>query len=120
MSGLGEQFVAAIAKRDRDGLKRLLSPDVDFQGLTPKRLWSATTADEVDVIVFDHWYEEDEHVTAVPMLETGHVAGVDRVGYRCEVETPNGPRVVEQQAYYKVRDDRIVHMRLACSGFRIP
>ena len=32
MSSLGEQFVAAIAKRDRDGLRQLLADDVDFQG----------------------------------------------------------------------------------------
>jgi hypothetical protein len=120
MSSLGEQFVAAIAKRDRDGLRQLLSDDVDFQALTPKRVWTATTPGEVDGIVFDNWFEEGEHVTAVPSLETGHVAGVDRVGYLCEVDTPAGPRVVEQQAYYKVKDDRIVHMRIACSGFRIP
>jgi ketosteroid isomerase-like protein len=120
MSSLGEQFVSAIAKRDRDGLRQLLADDVDFQGLTPKRLWTATSADEVDGIVFANWFEDDENITAVPMLETGHVAGVDRVGYRYEVDTPNGPRVVEQQAYYKVKDDRIAHMRIACSGFRIP
>jgi hypothetical protein len=59
-------------------------------------------------------------VTAVPVLEHDEVAGMDRVGYRFEVDTRLGPRVVEQQAYYKVKEGRITFVRLACSGFRIP
>jgi hypothetical protein len=119
MTGLGEEFVAAIAKRDRGGLRSLLSEDVDFKGLTPGRLWEAEDVDGVDAIVFGRWFEEHERITAVTHVEIGEVAGVDRVGYRFELETPDGPRVVEQQAYFKVRDDRIVHMRLVCSGFRV-
>ncbi len=119
MTTLGEQFVAAIAQRDRDGLRLLLADDVDFKGMTPGRVWEAADPGGVDDIVLGHWFEEDEQVSAVPVLETAHIAGVDRVGYRLDVETPDGPRVVEQQAYYRVKDDRIVHMRVVCSGFRV-
>ena len=31
---------------------------------------------------------------------------------------PDGPFVVEQQAYYEERDGRIGWMRVICSGFR--
>jgi ketosteroid isomerase-like protein len=119
MTTLGEEFVAAIAKRDRDGMRSLLAEDVDLKGLTPSRLWEGTSPDDVDDIVFGHWFEEDEVITAVSHVETGEVAGVERVGYRFEMDTPLGPRVVEQQVYYKVREGRIVHLRLVCSGFRV-
>lgn len=47
-------------------------------------------------------------------------AGIDRVGYRCELETPSGPRVVEQQVNYAVEDDRTVLVRIRLLGIRIP
>jgi hypothetical protein len=119
MTTLGEEFVAAIAKRDRDGMRSLLAEDVDLKGLTPGRLWEAASPDEVDAIVFGRWFEEDEVITAVSHVETGEVAGVERIGYRFEMDTPLGPRVVEQQVYYQVKEGRIVQIRLVCSGFRV-
>jgi hypothetical protein len=32
--------------------------------------------------------------------------------------TPDGPHLVEQQAYYSATDGRISWMRVICSGFR--
>ena len=119
MTTLGEEFVAAIAKRDRDGDaipagrgRRPQGPDAGpaLGGREPRRGRR---------IVFGHWFEEDEVITAVSHVETGEVAGVERVGYRFEMDTPLGPRVVEQQVYYKVKEGRIVHIRLVCSGFRV-
>ena len=97
----------------------LLAEDVDLKGLTPRRLWEGTSPDDVDDIVFGHWFGEDKVITDVSHVETGEVAGVERVGYRFEMDTPLGPRVVEQQMYYKVKEGRIVHLRLVCSGFRV-
>jgi len=34
------------------------------------------------------------------------------------VSTPDGPHLVEQQAYYSTTDGRISWMRVLCSGFR--
>ena len=42
----------------------------------------------------------------------------DRVAWRFAVSTPDGPHLVEQQAYYSVTDGRISWMRVLCSGFR--
>ena len=39
---LGTQFVDALAARDRERLRALLHPQVDFRGLTPNRFWEAT------------------------------------------------------------------------------
>lgn len=119
MGTMGEDFVATIAERDREGLRSLLSDEVDFKGLTPSLLWQAEKPEDVEAIVFDHWFE-GMTVTAVPVLDTDDVAGIDQIGYRFEVDTRLGPRVVEQQAYYKVKEGRIMFVRLVCSGFRIP
>ena len=32
--------------------------------------------------------------------------------------TPDGDFTVEQQAYYRTEEGRIVHLRVLCSGFR--
>jgi hypothetical protein len=119
MGTMGEAFVTAIAKRDQEGLRTLLADDVDFMGLTPSLLWRADNPDDVDKIVFDHWFDDME-VTAIPVLDHDDVAGINRVGYRFEVDTRLGARVVEQQAYYKVKEGRITFVRLVCSGFRVP
>ena len=35
---LGERFVRAVAAKDRDELREVLAGDVDFKGLTPRRV----------------------------------------------------------------------------------
>jgi hypothetical protein len=51
-------------------------------------------------------------------LDTGRMADRDRVAWRFAVSTPDGPHLVEQQAYYSTTDGRISWMRVLCSGFR--
>ena len=43
MTSVGEQWVAAIAARDRASLTALLADEVDFRGLTPRKVSQATT-----------------------------------------------------------------------------
>jgi class 3 adenylate cyclase len=51
-------------------------------------------------------------------VETDSFADRVRVAYRLRGHNPDGRFVVEQQAYYALEDDRIVWMRVLCSGFR--
>ena len=118
MTTLGNRFATTIAERDRAGLKALLGEDLDFKALTPGRFWEADSATEVDGIVFDHWFEETDRVTGVAHVDEGEVGDTQRVGYRFDLQCSDGPYVVEQQAYYRALDDRIVHLRIVCSGFR--
>ncbi|WBB79749.1 hypothetical protein O7606_27095 [Micromonospora sp. WMMD882] len=114
-----ERFVRAIAERDRLPLQALLSPDVNFRGLTPGRYWEAGSPAEVAEILFDHWFEETDHIEAITRLERGEdLADVKRVGYRFDVTNDSGPQVVEQQAYYRVSAGRLSYLRILCSGFR--
>jgi len=62
--------------------------------------------------------EPSDEVERVVSTETDAFADRERVGYRFEGQNPDGPFVVEQQAYYEQRDGRIGWMRVVCSGFR--
>ena len=119
MTALGKRFATAIAERDRDALTEILADDIDFKGLTPKRFWEAASSDEVLDILFANWFEESDHIDALTVVEEGaDVADVHRVGYRFDLTTPDGPHVVEQQAYYRESGDRMEYMRVVCSGYR--
>jgi len=119
MTEVGRRFAEAIAGRNEDALRALLSDDVDFRGLTPRKFWEATSPDEVTEVVFGNWFEEQDRIDAVTVLDEGDDVGdTHRVAYRFDLTTPDGPRVVEQQAYYRDRDDRLVYVRVVCSGFR--
>ena len=112
------RFVEAIAARDPDALRASLAPDVDFKGLTPRRLWEADSPEGVHDIVLGSWFEEQDRVVAVRDVTEGEVADTRRIGYRLDLELPDGRYAVEQQAYYREGPDGISHLRIVCSGFR--
>ena len=115
---LGTDFAQAIAAKDADRLRGLLPPDIDFKGLTPRRVWEAGTPDEVVSVVFDNWFEPTDDIESVEHVDTDAFADRERVGYRFRVRNADGAHIVEQQAYLTPTDGRISWMRLVCSGFR--
>lgn len=115
---LGEAFARAFAAKDYDRIREVLAPEIDFRGMTPNRFWEATGPDAIVDTVLQVWLEDDENVQEIQEIESGEVGDRRRVRYRFRVQTPDGPQVVEQQAYYEVADDRISWMRVSCSGFR--
>ena len=118
MTTLGSRFAAAIAERDRAALRALLGEDLDFKAMTPGRFWEAASAVDVEEILFGHWFEATDRVTRVVHVDEGVVGDTQRVGYRFDLQCADGPYVVEQQAYYRSLDERIIHLRIVCSGFR--
>jgi hypothetical protein len=116
---IGESFATALARKDAMALRALLAPDVDFRGLTPRRFWEASNPDGVLDILLGNWFEADDHIDGIAALEQGDDVGdVRRVGYRFDVTTPDGPHIVEQQAYYREQADHLHYLRIVCSGFR--
>jgi hypothetical protein len=115
---LGTEFAEALAAKDFDRLHDLLHPEVDFRGLTPGRDWVALGPDEVVGRVLRQWFEDSDEIEELLAVETGAVADRERVGYRFRGINPDGPFVVEQQAYLTPREGRIGWMRVVCSGFR--
>jgi hypothetical protein len=116
---LGEQLAHAIAKKDRTVIARLLTEDVDFKGLTPGRFWEGSTPDDVLDVLFANWFEDHDVIESLAVLAQGDDVGdTHHVAYRLELSTPDGPRVAEQQAYYRTDDDQVSFLRVLCSGFR--
>jgi hypothetical protein len=118
MSTPGEQFADAIASHDAAALAALLADEVDFRGMTPGTFWEATTPEEVVDAVLGHWFEQTDRIVAATRAEQAPVGDTRHVSYRFDIDNDDGARVAEQQAYYRTEGDRIVWMRIVCSGFR--
>ena len=117
-STLGIAFAEAFAAKDYDRFRALAHPEIDFRGLTPRRLWEANDPETVILEIFQQWLEPSDEVQALEHVETDTIVDRERVGYRLSVTNPDGRFVVEQQAYLAERDGRIGWMRVLCSGFR--
>ncbi|HEX3510850.1 MAG TPA: hypothetical protein VHT27_07090 [Solirubrobacteraceae bacterium] len=115
---LGQEFARALAVKDARVMRRLLHPDIDFRGLTPSRSWEASGRDAVVALFLEKWFEESDRIEELTHLESDSFADRHRVGYRLRVNCPDGPFIVEQQAYIAERDERIEWMRVVCSGYR--
>jgi hypothetical protein len=118
-SAYGERFARALGTKDAAAMLDLLAPDIDFAALTPGRSWeNSSAADLVENVMFGRWFEPTDSIEAIESIEHGVVGDRPRVGYRFRVTNPDGAFLVEQQAYFDVRDDRIAWLRIVCSGFR--
>jgi hypothetical protein len=115
---LGVDFARALAEKDFDRILDLLHPEIDFRGMTPRRLWEASDPETVVSQILRMWFEDSDEIESLDKVETEPVADCERVGYRFSVRNPDGRFVVEQQAYLTGRDGRIGWMRVLCSGYR--
>ncbi|MGY2873542.1 hypothetical protein ACVW00_000732 [Marmoricola sp. URHA0025 HA25] len=116
---VGRRFAQAIADKDSEALTSMLSPEVDFRALTPRKFWEAGDPGEVLEIVFGSWFEDSDHIDElVDVSEGDDVEDTHHVSYRFAITNPDGTHTVEQQAYYRTDDDRIDYVRIVCSGFR--
>ncbi len=116
---IGEQLARAIAAKDAAKLYELLSPEVDFRGMTPGRFWDANSASVVvDDVLFGHWFEPHDHIDEIQRIDCDTVADRQRVGHRFRVSNADGAFIVEQQAYFHVANARIDWLRIMCSGYR--
>jgi hypothetical protein len=116
---IGERFAQALAAKDRAALRDILDPALDFKALTPRRFWEASSADAlVDEVILGAWFEPKDHIDSLEEVRTSSVADRDHVSYRLHLTNPDGAFLVEQQAYFSVEDERIVYLRILCSGYR--
>ena len=115
---VGRDFAHALAGKDFDRAGELLDPAIDFRALTPNRTWEASSASDVVSGVLRRWFEDSDEIDELAGLESGAVGDRGRVAYCFRGHNAKGPFVVEQQAYFSVREGRIAWMRVLCSGFR--
>jgi hypothetical protein len=117
MSSIGVRFAKAVAARSDETLKELLAEKVDFRGMTPDRVWEASTADEVvDDILLGEWFPEGLTLQGLDSLGTSMIGERERVGCRVHVGDDDGSYEAELQAFFTVTDDRITWLRMMSSG----
>ena len=114
---LAAGFARAVAAKDHDRVRELLHPEVDFRGMTPRRVWEAAGPEDV-VAALAAWFDDGDVIEGVDALETDAFADRERAGYRLRVRNAHGLHLVEQQAYLSERDGRIGWLRIMCAGYR--
>jgi hypothetical protein len=117
-ASLGGSFAAALSVKDFDRIRDLLHPEIDFRGLTPRRVWEAEDPEGVIGGALRQWFDDADVIEELLHLEADAFADRERVGYRFRVHNPEGLFEVEQQVYIGERDGRIGWLRSVCSGFR--
>ncbi|HEX3736757.1 MAG TPA: hypothetical protein VHV53_04375 [Solirubrobacterales bacterium] len=117
-ASLGASFATALAAKDFDRIRKLLHPEIDFRGLTPRRAWEASDPDALIDGALRQWFDDSDEIEELEKVETDAFADRERVGYRFRVRNPEGLFRVEQQVYIGERDGRIGWMRVVCSGYR--
>jgi hypothetical protein len=117
-TSLGVDFARAFGARDRERIRELVDPELDFKALTPRRFWEAADVDGLLEILFDIWIRESDEIRGIEKLERDLFADRECVGYRFRVANEKGEYLVEQQAFVTERDGQIAWMRLVCSGWR--
>jgi hypothetical protein len=119
LTTVGEQFARAVAAKDAGRIRSLLSDEVDFEALTPRRHWVASTSlNAVEEIILKHWIGPDDDVHEIRSIRTGQVADREHVSYRLGIRRGGADYVLEQQAYYNSDGERITWIRILCSGYR--
>ena len=119
MTTTGDTFVNALAAKDEDGLRALLTEDVDFRGLTPDQAWQGTGHDAVLEVLLGRWFEPHDEIVEVREVAVDTVGDRDRVTYRLGLSCHGEPRVTEQHAVFETDGEgRIGWLRIMCSGFR--
>ncbi len=115
----GEEFVRALATKDRERLRATLADQIDFKAMTPNRFWEGTTSRQVvDDIILGQWFEAGDHIQEVCSITTGRISDRAHVAYRLRVRNAEGDFLVEQQAYFTSDGGKIDWMRILCSGYR--
>src|SRR5947207_335910 len=78
----GETFARAVAAKDQAALRAVLSDTVDFQALTPGRVFRAETGTELAVeVILGTWFARAQ-MDELCAVTTGRVAGREHVAYR--------------------------------------
>jgi len=119
MTQLAEAFARSLAAKDARTLAGLMHPQIDFQAMTPRKIWDAASPQEiVDDVIFGNWFEPTDNIEALDHVECDAFADRERVGYRLRVTNPDGTFLVDQQAYFGTDGERITWLRIMCSGYR--
>ena len=109
----------ALAAKDAEALRSVLADPIDFEALTPRKHWQASTpAEVVDEIVLGTWFAPGSDIQALESVSCRQLPGREHVSYLLRVRNADGDHLVEQQAYYNADGARISWLRVLCSGYQ--
>jgi hypothetical protein len=112
-----ERFLLALRRRDFDGIEGCFSDTALLRAVVPPGVREDVGPREI-ADRYRLWLGEEGDY-AVHDAESSPFAGLTRIRYVVEhVDPEDGRLVFEQTAYVDVEDDRLVAMRVACSGNR--
>lgn len=111
-------FVDAVVARELSRVRGLLDPNIDFRAMTPNRVWEADDPAGVEEILHAWFEHPDRTVERMESAESGSVGDTLRVGWRVHGSDADGPFIYEQLAYVREDAERVVWMRVMCSGPR--
>jgi hypothetical protein len=114
---LGEAFAEAFAAKQASQMARLMHPEIDFQGLTPKRTWKAKGSEQVVSTILRRWFDDFNDGAKLVEVASHSFADTESLTYRFTGRDAEGPFVCEQHAYLTEDGGQINWIRLVCSGF---
>ncbi|MEO8286279.1 MAG: nuclear transport factor 2 family protein [Chloroflexota bacterium] len=113
---LGQRFLAALARRDFEGLEACFQPDARFRALVPSGVREGI-GPEHTVAWFYLWFGTAEQFE-MQKMDTERMHDRLHICYRIRLIKEGLLQSIEQQAYCEVTGGRISVMNLLCSGFR--
>ena len=114
---VGRAFAEAVGAKDFDRMAELMHPDIDFQAMTPSRVWEGSGCRALVSDVFRTWWGNN-NIDELVSVETDAFADIEHVTYRYRGRKADDPFIAEQQAYYRARDGQIEWLRIMCTGRR--
>lgn len=117
-TGTAGLLADAIVDLDFERIRGLLDPDIDFRGMTPKKVWEADGPAEVESAMRQWFQNPVREVEAVEATEPTRVHDTWRVGWLVSGHEADEAFSFEQQAYVRENEGRIVWLRVMCTGPR--
>jgi hypothetical protein len=106
------RFLEALRARDFDGIGACFDTEALLLAVVPPGSREDTGPEEI-AARYRRWL--DDGVATVQDAEASLFADVTRIRY---VVAAEGATIFEQAAYAEIENDRIVRLRVACSGRR--
>ena len=107
-----ERFLSALRERDFDGIAACFDADALLVAVVPPGIREDAGPEQI-AARYRRWL--DEGVANVPEAEATPFSDLTRIRYVVESDDATA---FEQTAYAEIEDDRIVRVRVACSGHR--
>jgi hypothetical protein len=115
---IGREFVDALARRDWARVEGCLAADIRFRAVVPneERPFRDKTDAHGAAEQLRTWFDDADPLVLVDS-DVEMIADRLLIRYRFTGHDDDGDFVVEQNVFAETSEDKLVSMRLVCSGF---